>query len=242
MSMTKTLEVLDLTKRYAGKPAVDGLSFSVSAGEFLGLLGPNGAGKTTVLECILGTRCPEEGEVRIMGRRVEKKGPELFERIGVQFQNSRYPDLIRVDELYRMMAALYRNPVPAEELLSRFGLFDCFKKKVADLSGGMKQRLSLAMALINRPKLVFLDELTTGLDPAARRSVWADLNRLKPQGVTVVLTTHFMEEVKELCDRIIIMNNGCGIVQGTPEQVTASAGKEDLEESYLYYTDCGGIK
>lgn len=230
---TTVLQVSGLKKRYGSVVAVDGLDLTVRKGEIFGLLGPNGAGKSTTLECILGTRTPDAGSVRILGQAPHEEQRRLFARIGVQFQDANYPGGIRVGELYRMFAVLYEDPLPADELLSRFGLAGLMRQEVATLSGGQRQKLSLALALVNRPELVFLDELTTGLDPAARRHVWQTLRSLRETGLTIILTSHYMDEVDRLCDRILIMDRGRAVVTGTPAAVSKSAGKENLEEAYL---------
>lgn len=232
---TLVLQVSGLKKRYGATVAVDGLDLTVRKGEIFGLLGPNGAGKSTTLECVLGTRIPDAGTVRILGHTPQQDRRHLFARIGVQFQDANYPGGIRVGELYRMFAILHDDPLPVEQLLARFGLAGLERQEVATLSGGQRQKLSLALALVNRPELVFLDELTTGLDPAARRKVWQTLRSLRDTGLTVILTSHYMDEVDRLCDRILIMDRGRAVATGTPAEIVTSAGKDNLEEAYLAY-------
>lgn len=232
----KPLQVSGLIKRYGDLTAVDNLNLEVSEGEIFGLLGPNGAGKSTTIECILGTRDADGGEVRILGQSPGDDRKQLFEEVGVQFQNSRYHELIKVRELYRMMAVLYSNPVPMQELLAGFGLATMADKRVADLSGGQRQKLSVVLALVNRPRIVFLDELTTGLDPGARRLVWSVLRELKESGTTVFLTSHYMDEVQALCDRILIMDRGREVITGTPAEVIRRSKQKTLEDAYLQYT------
>lgn len=231
------LSVGNLCKSYGELKAVRDLSFHICEGEIFGLLGPNGAGKSTTLECVLGTREPDSGNIDLLGFHLKKRNRDLFNRIGVQFQNSRYPDRIRVDELCRMISVLYSECLDWREMLPRFGLDEKRKSQVSELSGGERQKLSLLLALINKPKIVFLDELTTGLDPQARRNVWSYLTELKKDGLTILLTSHYMEEVQYLCDRILIINKGNEVITGTPESVIASSGQKNLDEAYLHYVN-----
>jgi len=234
------LTIDGLTKSYDGSFAVKELSFKVKSGEIFGLLGPNGAGKTTSLECILGTRRPESGKVEIFGTPREKTGPEIFERIGVQFQDSHFPDLIKVDELCIMSSALYRKSGDWMHLLELFQIEAKRRARVSELSGGERQKLTVVLALINNPELVFLDELTTGLDPGARRDVWKYLLDLKERGLTILLTSHFMDEVSYLCDRLMIISGGREVVQGTPTEVIAKSGTSTMEDAYLFFTGAKG--
>ena len=237
----QVLRIENLSKTYGNLHAVKDLSFSVKQGEIFGLLGPNGAGKTTTLECLLGTRKPDSGELHLFGYPLSHFGRELFEEIGVQFQDSHYPELIRVGELCRLTESLYKKETENwKKLLKKFDLAEKTKKRVSELSGGERQKLSIILALINRPKLILLDELTTGLDPAARREVWEYLFKLKEKGLTILLSSHFMDEVSYLCDRILILNKGRNIVQGTPESVIESSGRETLEDAYLHYIEKKG--
>lgn len=197
-----TILISGLSKSYAGKNVIENISLSVSAGEVYGLLGANGAGKTTTIECILGTRKADSGIARILGLDPVKDRKRLFEQVGVQFQESNYPDKIKVKELCEETACLYKNPADYGKLLSQFGLADKEHALVAELSGGQKQKLFIVLALMADPKVVFLDELTTGLDTRARRSVWKSLRELKEQGLTIFLSSHFMDEVEILCGRM----------------------------------------
>ncbi len=206
-------------------------------GEIFGLLGPNGAGKSTTIECILGTRKKDSGNINLLGQSPYKNRKNLFRKVGVQFQDSHYPDQIKVMELCQMFGVLYDNNGDIGELLDQFSLTDMVGKKVSDLSGGESQKLSVVLALINEPEIVFLDELTTGLDPKARREVWNYLKNLRDKGMTILLSSHYMDEVHFLCDRVLIMNHGKKIICGTPEDVIAGAGKESMEEAYLYYLE-----
>lgn len=229
--------VKNLTKNYGEKLAVDNLSFQVKKGCVFGLLGANGAGKSTTIECVLGTKKYDQGEVNILGMDPRKERTILFERVGVQFQESKYQDLIKVGELCEITAVLYNQPQDYEKLLSVFGIADKKHTYVKDLSGGERQRLFIVLALIPNPEIVFLDELTTGLDTRARREVWKILEGLKKQGLTIVLTSHFMDEVEALCDEILILKKGKTIFHGTIEEAKAKSGKDDFEEVYLWYTD-----
>ena len=203
--MSEAVFVEGLTKTYAGRTVVDHLDFSVKSGTVFGLLGANGAGKSTTIECMLGIKQADAGTVRLLGQDPKKKRRTLFERIGVQFQEGDYHKEIKVSELCEETASLYRNPTDWRMLCEQFGIGDKAKVAVKSLSGGERQRLFIVLALIPRPKLVFLDELTTGLDAKARRSVWKTLEHLKEQGLTIFLTSHFMDEVEALCDEICIL-------------------------------------
>ena len=237
--MEKTLIVHGLTKSYGSLTAVNNLSFEVAQGEIFGLLGHNGAGKTTSIECILGVKKADKGSALLFGKNPEKDRRQVFEKIGVQFQQNGYQDKIRVDEICRVTASLYQKPSDWRVLLSAFGLESKKKRPVAELSGGERQRLSVLLALIPDPELVFLDELTTGLDAKARRDVWKYLEDLKKKGLTVVLTSHYMDEVNVLCDRISILKKGVEVFQGTVEEAIAGSPCETLEEAYLWYSGEG---
>lgn len=237
--MTRTLEVSGLVKKYGSLTAVDDLTLSVAEGEIFGLLGHNGAGKTTTIECVLGTRKRDRGEVRILGLDPVRDRRELFSRVGVQFQHSRFQDKIRVCEACETTACLYPpgNGADWGALLETFGLADKRKTIVSDLSGGERQKLSIVLALIPRPRVLFLDELTTGLDPKARREMWRFLKDLKNSGVTIILTSHYMDEVEYLCDRITILRDGKAVAQGTPRELTEAHGTERLEDVFLLFME-----
>ena len=198
--MSEAVFVEGLTKTYDGKKVVDRLNLSVPSGTVFGLLGANGAGKSTTIECILGTKQADEGNVRLLGQNPKKHRRNLFQRIGVQFQEGDYQQEIKVSELCEETACLYRNPADWRILCEQFGIGDKQGASVKSLSGGERQRLFIVLALIPQPELVFLDELTTGLDAKARRSVWKTLESLKEKGLTIFLTSHFMDEVEALCD------------------------------------------
>lgn len=232
---TECVKARELTKAYHGRNVVDHLSFSVRTGEVFGLLGHNGAGKSTTIEMILGLKRPDTGTALIFEREAEKNRKELFEKVGVQLQSSSYQAAIRVDEVCREHAALYKHPQDYQKLLEKFGLEKIKKSPVSKLSGGERQKLSVVLALIGNPELIFLDELTTGLDVAARREVWRTLKDLKNHGLTILLTTHYMEEAENLCDRILLIKNGKKIAEGTVEEVIKASPYQTLEEAYLWY-------
>lgn len=234
--MKSIIEVSDLRKAYNDLCILNGINLSISKGEVFGLLGANGAGKSTMIECILGTRKADGGNVSILGMSPQKERKKLFEQVSVQFQEANYPDKIRVDELCQETSCLYRNSASYKELLNRFGLAEKEKSFVSELSGGQKQKLFIILALIPNPQVVFLDELTTGLDTKARRSVWKSLKELKEKGLTILLTSHFMDEVEELCDRIGILKDGQFLFCGAISEAIAQSPYEKLEEAYLWFT------
>ena len=205
----------------------------MKSGTVFGLLGANSAGKSTTIECILGTKQADAGMVRLLGQDPKKHRRALFERIGVQFQEGDYHRGIRVSEFCEETASLYRRPADWRALCEQFGIGDKAKAAVKSLSGGERQRLFIVLALIPQPELVVLDELTTGLDAKARRGVWKTLERLKEQGLTIFLTSHFMDEVEALCDEICILKKGTPVFRGTVEQAKQQCGCEHFEDAYL---------
>ena len=234
--MEQAISVSGLTKFYSGKKVIDDLSVSVSAGEIYGLLGANGAGKSTAIECILGTKKADKGIVSILGMSPEQDRKALFEYVGVQFQEANYPEKIKVGELCQETACLYKDPADYKALLKQYGLEEKEKAYVSELSGGQKQRLFIILALLSKPRAVFLDELTTGLDTRARRGVWKSLLELKKQGLTIFLTSHFMDEVEVLCDRIGILKDGSFVFTGTVQEAIEKSPYEKLEDAYLWYS------
>jgi ABC-2 type transport system ATP-binding protein len=230
-SATPAIEVTELEKRYGDVRAVDGLSLSVGSGEVFGLLGPNGAGKTTTVEILEGYRRPDHGEVRVLGLDPIRDGRALRPRIGVMLQEGGLYPGVRPLELLRLFAAYYDHPADPEALLERVGLTDSQGTLVRRLSGGQQQRLSLALALIGRPSLVFLDEPTAGMDPHARASTWELIRSLRDDGVTVVLTTHAMDEAEQLCDRVGIIDGGRLITCGSPADLTLNAAADETRFS-----------
>ena len=211
------ISVRDLRKRYGQLTAVDGVSFDVAEGEVFGILGPNGAGKTTTLEMIEGMRPIDEGSATIDGVDVRRDSREVKRRIGIQLQSSAFFDELTLVELLDLFGQLYGRDVDPMKLLEMIELTDKAKSQVRTLSGGQKQRFSIASALVNDPRVLFLDEPTTGLDPQARRHMWGVIRRIREEGRTVVLTTHYMEEAEELCDRVAIMDGGRIIALDTPQ-------------------------
>jgi ABC-2 type transport system ATP-binding protein len=224
MTMAAVIEVEGLTKRYKGQPVVDGISFSVGQGEIFGLLGPNGAGKTTAVECMEGLRQRDGGRVRVLGLDPKTQGHKLHLRIGVQLQESQLQDKLKVREALDMYASFYPHPADWRVLLDRWGLASKSDAAFGKLSGGQKQRLFIALALVGNPEVVFLDELTSGLDPGARRATWDLVRQVRDSGVTVVLVSHFMDEVEELCDRVAILEQGRIAALDTPAGLIDRAG------------------
>ncbi len=235
--MKDAIKVEQLFKAYKGVPAVKGLSLSVGYGKVFGLLGANGAGKSTSIECILGTKVADSGSVSILGMNPKKDRKKLFQRVGVQFQEANYQNEITVNELCEETAALYRQPADYGQLLSRFGIAEKIKSPVKELSGGQRQRLFIVLSLIPDPQVVFLDELTTGLDAKARRDVWRILEGLKKKGLTILMTSHFMDEVEVLCDEICILKKGEVVFYGTVSEAIAGSPYEKFEDAYLWYAE-----
>jgi ABC-2 type transport system ATP-binding protein len=224
--MNAVIEVAGLTKRYAGQPVVDGISLNVDQGEIFGILGPNGAGKTTAMECMTGLRQRDGGAVRVLGLDPGTHSQRLYRRIGVQLQESQLQDRLRVGEALQLYASFYPHPANWRDLLDRWGLAAKSKTPFAKLSGGQKQRVSIALALVGSPRVAVLDELTTGLDPQARRDTWELIEGVRYGGVTVVLVSHFMDEVEELCDRAAILEQGRIAALDTPAGLVDLAGGE----------------
>lgn len=216
------IEVSGLRKVYGGRAVVDEVSFTVEKGEIFGILGPNGAGKTTSVECIGGLRTRDGGRIAVAGMDPAAEGAAFRETLGIQLQESRLPDKITVIEALRLYASLFASPRRPEELLERLGLAAQRKAFFSRLSGGQKQRLLVALALIGNPRVAILDELTTGLDPTARREVWGLLEELRDTGVTLLLVSHFMEEAERLCDRVVVIDRGRVIAADTPEGLAAN--------------------
>ncbi|MFD8526136.1 ABC transporter ATP-binding protein [Streptosporangium canum] len=227
------IEVEDLRKNYGNTRAVDGVSFTVARGETYGVLGHNGAGKTTTVECLVGLRKPDSGTIRVLGENPARRRRALAQRTGVQLQQGELPDRLRVAEAMRLFAAFYDRPDDWRAVLERWGLGPIANKAFGDLSGGQRQRLKLATALVGGPELVVLDELTTGLDPVARRETWTLIGDLKASGTTAVLVSHFMDEAEELCDRVAVFGNGRIIALGSPRELIGRTGTGSLEEAYF---------
>lgn len=211
------IEVTNLRKSYGATVAVDDVSFSVERGEIFGILGRNGAGKTTTVECIVGLRQPDGGAIRVLGLDPQSGRRELKERVGVQLQESALQARLKVREAIDLYASFYRRPANAHELAQALGLGDKLDSSYGKLSGGQKRRLSIALALIGDPEIAVLDELSTGLDPQARRDTWRVIEAIRDRGVTVVLVTHFMDEAKHLCDRVALIDAGKIVAIDSPE-------------------------
>lgn len=216
------LEVRNLRKNYGDLLAVDGISFTVHRQEIFGILGPNGAGKTTTLECIETLRTFDDGSIHVTGIDVRRQAQEVKRVIGVQLQSSSFFDKLTLRELLLLFGELYGRAIDALKLLGEVELEDKARSEVKELSGGQVQRFSIAAALVNEPRVLFLDEPTTGLDPQARRHLWGVIRRIRSEGKTIVLTTHYMDEAEELCDRVAIMDRGKIIALDSPKTLIAS--------------------
>jgi ABC-2 type transport system ATP-binding protein len=220
---TPAVQITHLRKTYGQVTAVDNVSLTVAEGEIFGILGPNGAGKTTLVECAIGLRNPDSGTVRLMGLDPRTDREEVRQIVGVQLQSSSLQSKLRVVEILDMYRSFYRNPADMNELISTLGLTAKRNAYYRSLSGGQRQRLSIALALIGQPRLAVFDEMTTGLDPQARRDTWHLIDAVRDRGVTVLLVTHFMEEAERLCDRLAIVNHGRITALDTPAAITALA-------------------
>ena len=222
------IEVEHLTKRYGDKVAVADVSFAVERGEIFGILGPNGAGKTTTVECLEGLRTPDGGRLDVLGLDPQRDKAELRQRVGIQLQESQLPDKLRAGEALELYASFYRTPADQGKLLDTLGLTESRNTAYKKLSGGQKQRLSIALALVGSPEIAVLDELTTGLDPQARRDTWGLIEAVRATGVTILLVTHFMEEAERLCDRIAVIDAGRVVAIDTPAGLVAGVDDEQV--------------
>ncbi|MFI5892743.1 ABC transporter ATP-binding protein [Actinoplanes sp. NPDC051513] len=218
------IEVQNLRKRYGDTVAVREVSFTVERGEIFGILGPNGAGKTTTVECVSGLRVPDDGTISVLGRPPRDK--ELRKLVGVQLQESQLPDKMTVQEALQLYASFYPAPADWRALARELGLSDNLRTRYAKLSGGRKQRLSIGLALVGNPEIAILDELTTGLDPQARRDTWDLIESIRDTGVTIVLVTHFMEEAERLCDRLAVIDHGEVVALDTPAGLVSAISAE----------------
>jgi ABC-2 type transport system ATP-binding protein len=224
------IRLSNLRKTYGTVVAVDGLDLEVATGECFGLLGPNGAGKTTTIEICEGLNTPDSGTVEILGRRWDRDERELRERIGISLQETQLAEKITVAETINLFRSFYREPRPLEEVIDAVQLGEKRNGRVGQLSGGQKQRLALALGLVSDPELFFLDEPTTGLDPQSRRQIWELIQQFRVRGRTVLITTHYMEEAEQLCDRVAIVDHGKVIALGTPRALIASLGARYMVE------------
>ena len=218
------VRVSNLVKRYGSLSAVDDVSFSIREGEIFGIIGPNGAGKTTTVECISGLRVPDSGAISVYGLSPQRDRDRIREFVGVQLQESALPPRLKVGEALELFASFYSNPLDPQEVLESLGVKDIERVAFKKLSGGQKQRVSIALALVGNPKVAILDELTTGLDPEARRNIWAVIEHMRERGVTVILVTHFMDEAETLCDRVALIDRARLQALDTPEAIAAEAG------------------
>ena len=224
--MVPVLRVEHLQKIYGSQRAVEDVSFEIGRGEIFGIVGANGAGKTTTIECLVGLQKPSGGSISVLGLDPQRDAAALRQRIGIQLQQAALPDRLRVIEALELFASFYPKPVATQTLLEQWGLREKRNAAFASLSGGQKQRLFIALSLINDPEIVFLDELTTGLDPQARRQTWELIGAIRQRGKTVVLVTHFMEEVERLCDRIAVIDRGRVVALDTPDRLIATLQQE----------------
>jgi ABC-2 type transport system ATP-binding protein len=225
--MPAVIEVRNLRKKYGDTVAVGDVSFTVDEGEIFGILGPNGAGKTTTVECIEGLREPDRGEIRVLGLDPLRDRAELTQQLGVQLQESRLPSQLRVAEALKLYSSFHRQPADWRELMAVLGISAQANIPFRKLSGGQQQRLSIALALVGSPRVAVLDELTTGLDPQARRDTWDLIEGVRERGVTIVLVTHFMEEAERLCDRVALIDAGQVVALDTP---SALAERVEMEQ------------
>ena len=223
MNTHAAVEIAHLRKAYGEVVAVDDVSFSVAEGEIFGILGPNGAGKTTTVECVMGLRSPDAGSIRVMGLDPGQDREDLHVIVGAQLQESALPPKLRVGEILDLYRSFYRDPADVGELVDALGLAGKRKDYYRSLSGGQRQRLSIALALIGRPKIAVLDEMTSGLDPQARRDTWDLIEGVRNRGVTILLVTHFMEEAERLCDRVALIDAGHVVALDSPAGLAARA-------------------
>lgn len=225
--MNTIIKVIGLCKSYGAVNAVDNINFEVMEGEIFGMVGPNGAGKTTTIECLEGLRKPDRGEIQVLGVDPQKDSLLIKRKTGMQLQQSNLPERMKVWEALDLYSSFYEKPVDWKELLIQLGLEEKQNSPFSKLSGGQKQRLFVALALLPDPQLIFLDELTTGLDPQARHAIWDLIRDVRLRGKTVVLTTHFMEEAEKLCDRVAILDHGKIVALDTPSKLIQNLGLGD---------------
>ena len=226
------IDVSGINKSYAGRQALADVSFTVDDGEIFGVMGPNGAGKTTLVEIIEGLRAPDAGSVRVLGMDPRSDRRRLNESLGVQLQNTQLPENLKVWEGLSLYASFYRAPANWEIVMEAWGLTSLRGKRIGKLSGGQRQRLFIALALVGNPILVILDELTTGLDPSARRETLSLVRRVRDGGVTVVLISHFMDEIEALCDRVVVLDEGRVVAIDTPVALAEQVGERTLDAAF----------
>ncbi|WP_221584136.1 ABC transporter ATP-binding protein [Microbacterium sp. G2-8] len=231
--MTSAVETRGVRRVYRGRAALDGVDLEVPIGETIGILGRNGAGKTTLVETIAGLRKPTSGSVRVLGLDPVRDRARVRSILGVQLQDALLHFSLTVAENMRLHRSFHRHGADPDELIHQLGLDDVRQTRTENLSGGQRQRLSVGAALVGRPRVVILDELTTGLDPDGRRGIWRVIEDLRAEGVTILLVSHSMDEVERLCERLIVLDSGRIVAEGSPEDVRRHAGAEDLEEAFL---------
>jgi ABC-2 type transport system ATP-binding protein len=237
------IEMRDVRKTYGTTVALDGIGLEVRAGEVFGLLGPNGAGKTTAVQIAAGLRAPDSGTVRVLGLDPIADGVALKDRLAVQLQHGQLPDRLRVHEALELASAFYSRPRPIEALMEQWGLAEKRDSPFSKLSGGQKQRLLLALSLVGDPEVVFFDEITTGLDPQARRASWDLVRKVRDDGVTVVLVSHLMDEVEELADRVAVLNHGRIVALDTPTAlIERTDGEQRMRFRPIGELDLGSIE
>ncbi|MEU5844286.1 ABC transporter ATP-binding protein [Rhodococcus sp. NPDC047139] len=233
---TSAIVAEHLCKRYGDTVAVHDVSLTVGAGEIVGIVGVNGAGKTTTVESIAGLRALDRGTVRVLGLDPRRDRPALRQVLGVQLQRATFHHALTARELVDLYRSFYPDPVPTAELLHSVALSDRGDTRFENLSGGQQQRLSVALALVGRPRVVILDELTTGLDPRARRRMWSTIGRLGAEGVAVLLVSHAMEEIEHLCARVVLLDRGRVVTVGTPAGIVESTGAANLDDAFVALT------
>lgn len=243
------ISLCGLIKSYGNRRILHGIDLDVDVGQILGVAGPNGAGKTTMVECLGGLRDRDGGTVTVGGIDPARPTPELRRMLGFQLQQIRVPEVLRTREVLELFASFYPDPLRPDDLLEEFALTAQADQTFAKLSGGQQQRLSVALALIGKPRIAILDELTTGLDPAARRRIWDQLKRRRAEGMTMLLVTHSMEEAQKLCDRMVIVQDGRIITDGSPQEIVGRTGSQhitfgaDIDESTLRDLEsCEGVR
>ena len=243
------ISIRGLSKSYGSRQILHGIDLDVDEGQILGIAGPNGAGKTTIVECLGGVRDRDGGTITVDGIDPARPTAELRDILGIQLQQIRVPTVLRAREVLELFASFYPDPLHPAELLEQFDLTSQAEQAFAKLSGGQQQRLSVALALIGRPRIAILDELTTGLDPAARRRIWSQLERRRAEGMTMLLVTHSMEEAQKLCDRMVIVQDGRIITDGSPQEIVGRTGIQhttftaDLDETGMReISACEGVR
>ena len=233
MSGKEILRENNVTVKYKEKVAVNDVSLSVYENEVFGIIGPNGAGKTSLVEAIEGLRKPASGEISVLGMNPLTDRLRLFNQVGVQLQQTTYPDHAKVRDICKLFSSFYEEPVPYSQLLDDMGIRELEKKYINTLSGGERQKLSIVLSLICKPKVVFWDELTTGLDPLARHELYEKIRHYKKQGLTIVLITHYMEEIEKLCDRVALMHSGKILSINSPKAIINEYNAENLDDVFL---------